>query len=342
MTTNETGEFSGRRRVAREVLVSVVESLLHAGRVPTASEVRLELKRRTYNGFNLTELGYKRFRDFLADAEASGSVTIDRDRPGDVSVSLPGFDAKAHVGNTPAIRPDLWRAFVDWSAKVARYFDIENDRVLMLPKDEAPMEPKRFQEIRQMINEKPECFVEIAPISTTFQIGWMSEFAEQIEDPRLKALLGAALAGDKPAKLFSAVLREVPHTQVLWRKELGRRVRAIVEQWRDNLASRAQIRIDRREEAEVVGGYPVRTRTSPGRSEIAELAALLASSEHGDSGAEALKRAVVANFLVGAPHSLAEHNTSVTLRARLHAAIDRMPLEELRAIQLPVGYLFEE
>src|SRR5262249_61737654 len=76
---------AGDRRIqAFNVLGGAVEALAsRLRRWPTASEVRLEIKRQTYGGFTPSILGYKRFRDFLVDASDLGYIEIDKERSGD-------------------------------------------------------------------------------------------------------------------------------------------------------------------------------------------------------------------------------------------------------------------
>src|SRR5690349_15840884 len=104
------------------VLASAVGMLSRGDRPPTASEVRLEMKRLTYGGFSPKAFGFKRFRDFLDGAEAAGYVAVDKDREGDVAVVLPRELPGSQGINAPPVRSDLWKAFVDWSPRLARYF----------------------------------------------------------------------------------------------------------------------------------------------------------------------------------------------------------------------------
>ena len=74
---------------AFSVLVDAVRELGEAGTVPTASQVRLAMKRRTYGGFDPGKLGYKRFRDFLSEAASENLIDLDEDRPGDGAALRP-------------------------------------------------------------------------------------------------------------------------------------------------------------------------------------------------------------------------------------------------------------
>jgi hypothetical protein len=151
-------------------------------------------------------------------------IELDTSRQGDIAVSLPGM-WKDWYGQAPAIREDLWRAFIDWSQGVARYYDTVTKQAVMLPKIPALLEPEQFRELRHRLEVEPDRFIAIEPIPMETQVGWMREFAASRSDVVLRDLLTRALAGDKPEKLFVTVLRNDPQELHLWHQELRRRVR---------------------------------------------------------------------------------------------------------------------
>jgi len=102
------------------VLAKAVEGLTTASaRNPTASEVRLEMKRRTHGGFDPKLVGFKRFREFLTAAADAGFVTLDTTRLGDVAVGR-AEDSTVSSAHENFVRPDLWRAFIDWDLERLR------------------------------------------------------------------------------------------------------------------------------------------------------------------------------------------------------------------------------
>lgn len=322
---------------AFRVLTSAVGSLIERGRPPTASEVRLEMRDRTYNGFSPQKLGFARFRDFLAEAENLGHVTLDRSRPGDVSVSL-AQEAQSAVQEPRQVRSDLWKAFIDWKPQQLRYYDIERDQVVQVPKQAAPLEPQSFQVFRRRLAEVPANFVQIEPVTMATQLEWMKEFTSSRTDLGLRKLLESALEGEKPAKVFVALLKKVPSELNLWRVLFSSRVRAEVERWKQSSPHLSDINIDRDKDS-VVEHAPAaaeaRRVEAAHRSDVSQIFNLITGSAR--------------NFVYdsirtssGAAGEQERRSSSASeLRSRLHAAIDRMPVEELRAIRLPVGYLFE-
>ncbi|MER6060635.1 hypothetical protein ABT167_05385 [Streptomyces sp. NPDC001792] len=321
------------RRKAFDVLVDSVSSLYEfASSRPTASEVRLEMKRRTYGGFDPKKLGYRRFRDFLNDAETEGLIGIDHLRQGDVSLYLP---TEAEGSSAPvAIRQDLWNAFVNWNTSFSRYYDLEKEEAVLVPRDPAPLEPVRYVEFRQRLTRNPDSFIEIHPVSRETQIEWMRDFSARVRSGELKELLNAALVGPKAAKGFAAVLRSIPEVQVEWHRSLSNRVYGEILKWKEAHERLASLEIESTKAGDAVsvvsGSFPHAERVSgdgPERGQAADVAHLLALQ----------RSSKVPSLAVGR-----KKDTVGDLRLRLHLAIDRMPESELRKISIPVGYLFEE
>ena len=347
MSTNESHQeetdvdLSASRAEAFQLLADVVAQNSD-GRDLTASQARLQMKRKSYGGFNPKDLGFARFRDFLSEAAKEGYVVVDDTRPGDYTLSPPTRPSGG-AGQTARIRPDLWRAFLDWSHDLQRVYDIERDQATMLPVEPAPLEPQKFRELRLRLQENPAAFVTIEPIDMQTQLGWMREFADKVSDLRLKSLLRSSLASDKPAKLFSAVLREIPDKQLNWRNTQRARVRSFIEEWRDSAPTVQPIRIDTdREMAVRDTSSTEKARTAlHTRADVGDLLSLV------NDLAIATKTARTGTYtsitgssvLSQAKGSVADLNS---LRTLLHAAIDRMSLEELKDISIPIGYLFED
>src|SRR5215475_2121389 len=221
-----------RRTQAFKVLVGAVEALAsRLSRWPTASEVRLEIKRQTYGGFDSSGLGYKRFRDFLVDASDRGYIEVDTERSGDFAISVPIGRQDAAEAERP-VRPDLWKAFVDWTPDLLRFYDLQNDQAVMIPEKPAPFEPERFRVFRDRLKSEPEAFVPIKVIAVHEQLTWMKRFAADVSDPGLRKLLDAAFENEKPVKSFLTVLRAAAPDQLQrWYGVLRQEVRRVIEQW---------------------------------------------------------------------------------------------------------------
>ena len=317
----ENSQRSHERRAAFKVLTDAVAALVRpTGSPATGSAVRLEMKRRTYDGFSPKSLGYGRFRDFLDDAEDQGFIRVDRERPGDVAVTVAG--STFPEGNSgPMMRSDLWKAFSDWNARLSRFYDLREGRVHMIPAEPAPLEPSRYAECREKLRLDPENFVEIKPVSRQQQLEWMRDFTHIVPDGEVSLLLSESLRGEHPAKYFVAVLRTSPKLLSLWHSMLRERIYAEVRKWQDSDPRLTEVRIDR------AGGPEDANVASAGESE--------GTSAWGKSEQPTAVQTV--RFL---PHRT--RNGSSILRDRLHEAIDRMPEAELRKISIPIGYLFEE
>lgn len=239
----------------------------------------------------------------------------------------------------PRIRPDLWKAFVDWKPDLLRLYDFDKDHAVLIPSSPAPLEPERFRAIREKLRVSPDSLVKIEPISMRTQLGWMREFSAEVADPRIKSLLDAALSADKPAKTFVAVLRQVPPELGRWRKNLGALVRSEVERWQNSTPRAKSICIDHLDEVTVGGAPEHRAQSRPPAAtgeNLLDLASHLATV--GFSSSKIYGGAFGGSLFQG---NSTQQDSVVNLRFRLHAAIDRMPLEELRLLRIPVGYLFE-
>ncbi|WP_299928974.1 UPF0158 family protein [uncultured Nocardioides sp.] len=316
---------------ALKVLETAVASRTVGDRAPTASEVRIAMKQLTYDGFDPKALGFQRFRDFLALAEAEGLVTLHTDRPGDLLVSVRGGAArpKGHV----RVRRDLWRAVLDWAPDVDHYLDLEQDRVLTLPTKPVPLEPVKFSQVRGRVDEGDPTLVLVPAVPIRTQIGWMERFATALDDEQLRSLLVGALHGDKPAKLFSTVLRNEPAAQDRWQQSLATNVLAHLQKWKDDDPGLADVRI-------VTEGSP------PASAKAHETAATAAAAAPARALVDAAGSIILTMQSHRSPSSRSRRRSGSEaeeqLRNLLHQAIDRMPEEELRVLRIPVGYLLED
>jgi Uncharacterised protein family (UPF0158) len=178
-TSAETGVAN--QRIEAFMLLADIVAQSASGRQLTASQARIQMKRRSYGGFSPEALGYAKFRDFLLQAA--------KRKP-------------------------------------------------------APLEPAMFRETRARLQDESGNFIAIEPIAMGTQLEWRREFVASVADSRVRALLESALASEKPAKVFGAILREVPEEQARWRAIQRAHVRPFVERWRDSSPTAVPIRID--------------------------------------------------------------------------------------------------
>ncbi|GAA3607289.1 hypothetical protein GCM10022223_24090 [Kineosporia mesophila] len=316
---------------ALEVLVQAVAQLRveSGGQSPTASEVHLRIRSLTYGGFKAKNLGFKRFRDFLEHAKSESLIIIDYARVGDVSVSLPEDYSPPQADSDLGIRSDLWRAVVDWSPGLLRLYDRTAGKVAVIPDSPAPLEPERISSVRKRHADAPQDFVVILPVEIGQQIRWMRDFAESLVDvPQLHKLLLAALDGDKPAKYFIFVLKDAPDYMEKWYGLLRQNVALHLKEWVKASDLKDEIDIYQRPRTSPLPAsknLPRRNNNSRDKSAVPDsiqtllrIASTVTSDETG--------------------HLRPRED----LRQKLHQAIDRMPIDELRRISIPVGYLFED
>jgi hypothetical protein len=334
----DTEALESKRSQAFSVLVAAVSHLARmSGRAPTGSEVRLEMKRRTYDGFKPAKLGYKRFREFLAAAEELELINIDHRRAGDIAVSLTG--AELASASPPQLRSDLWKAFVDWNPKLVRYYDLLQSRAVMVPRERAPLEPERFGLLRTRLEKQPQEFIEVQPIPRQTQLDWMAEYAQTVQSSSVRFLLEDSLRGPKPATFFTGVLREFPELLTGWHTHLSERVFAEAEKWRDSEPRLSSTELSR---AKVPDADTPSANQEPSDETRIDARVQTAATHL------VLKRvgmsAGVDRALISLSASSSEETPprSLGLRQALHLAIDRMPESELRKLAIPVGYLFED
>jgi hypothetical protein len=302
---------------AFKVLRSAITDLQRRSVLPTASQVRLEMKQLTYGGFEPKALGFKRFRDFLAAAEQNDHISV-HERPGDLVVALPG-DPVVQTGAL-RIRRDLWRAALDWSPRVDHYLDLDADRVEALPKDPVPLEPEPMQKLRARVELADESLVRVPRVSMATQLSWMSTFTDSLADDEMRILLQGALATEKPAKLFTDVLRNDPQTLSRWHERLTANVSAHLQSWKE------------RDERLINLDLHVPPTGAGRKSEM----------PHPPTPGTSARRALIdaATAARSFPRTDGQDGDQ-QLRALLHRAIDRMGTEELRQIWLPLGYVTE-
>lgn len=176
----QAASLDPRRDQALDVLVQAISQLQQeSADPPTASEVHVRMRSLTYGGFRYSELGYKRFRDFLVLGEERGLIQVDRTRTGDIGVSLTS-DAVPPFASHAAIRPDLWRAAVDWTPGLLRIYELAEDKVHLIPERQAPLEPERIAQTRARYEKAPDEFTVVPNVEIQTQLTWMREFAESL------------------------------------------------------------------------------------------------------------------------------------------------------------------
>jgi len=367
--TSPSSEFSAQMNEALKVLDHALDELADQQRQPTASQVRLAMKRLTYGGFEPQDLGFKRFRDFLETAARDRRIEL-YDRPGDVLVARRG--APPVSDHVVRIRRDLWKTALDWSADVAHYLDLDTDKVVTVPSVPVPLEPEKFASLRTRIAAKDERLVRIPSIDIHTQVGWMTQFSRSVGEPEVEFRLERALSSPKSAREFARVLRSEPDVRYVWNRQLSAHVLVHLLRWKSEDPRLVDVRIDagaeradeptpREEPTQVAatdapivqpdegsiriyGGGAVGVVPTPERDPSAPSQPRLLSGAHIHETTRS-PRGVGYGGRIGetpATGTPRPRERRSRLRMALHRAIDRMPEEELAKLVIPVGYLIEE
>lgn len=142
--------------------------------------------------FDEKAYGYKKFSDFLTRAHGE-VVSVERPEvSGDILVFLRHHPVEksepaTSVGQQPRILNDIWQAFSNPDPQRKRYLNKATMLVSHFLLGEASV-------VKTEIEQNPEQFVEIEPINSQTQIGWMRGFLETIriassEKSALEALI---------------------------------------------------------------------------------------------------------------------------------------------------------
>lgn len=369
-SSGSSSESSAQMNEALKVLDQALDELADQQRQPTASQVRLAMKRLTYGGFEPQDLGFKRFRDFLETAARDKRIEL-FDRPGDVLVARRG--APPVSDHVVRIRRDLWKTALDWSADVAHYLDLDTDKVVTVPSVPVPLEPEKFANLRTRIAAKDERLVRVPSIDIHTQVGWMAQFARSVDEPEVEFRLERALSSPKSAREFARVLRSEPEVRYVWNRQLSAHVLVHLLRWKSEDPRLLDVQIDagveRADEPtpdeeptqgavtdvpttpqpdegsiRMYGGGAVGVVPTPQRDASVPSQARVLAGAHVHETTR-VPRVVsygsrIAETPVTGTPRLRERRSR--LRLALHRAIDRMPEEELAKLVIPVGYLIED
>ncbi len=222
-----------------ELLADAVRSLAEEGRRPYASSLKPELQRRSRGLFDEHAMGFRSFVDFLRAAERDGVVKL-ASPTGHVEAWPPDFEppvdqtnessARTKADTVPgtSIRPDLWKAFMDWDSTVQRVYDTREDRALMVDPTAGPSVSPQLQEW----SSDPARFIRIEPIDRATQLSWMQDFVLKLDDELAQRELLVALADkERPAAAFTAVLRRAPSILMEWNRARLVQLAKTIEEW---------------------------------------------------------------------------------------------------------------
>jgi len=300
-------EGDPRLETAFGLLREIVVEMHANGRRAYAASVKPRLADRTNGGFDVRTLGpgFASFRAFL-DAAADAGVVVVTPAPVGPDVELLPIGAttlgpRDKPDHRRRIRRDLWRAFLDWTPGRLRAYDRERNRVIDIPADAAPLEPAGQAGIRITLSDQKR-FVPIPAIAEEEQRAWMEAFVKRAPPSRAIPMLELAL--------FPAL-------------ELA-------------LASPQPFRAFSR----VLAADPA-TLAEFNDYRLTEVSNHISSwiTEHGLQLDIFDPRSTVAEDPQHA--RVAEDGHAARLRRAVHAAVDRMPPEALKALHIPIEFLVE-
>jgi len=300
------------KREAFDLLRTVVTDLEASGRKTLLAGIKPEMQRRTEGRFSEAALGFDSFRAFAEAAVSASYVTATDDgqsfvlHSDGVKTKSPSRLRRSEPGSKRRrpVRPDLWKAFVDWDPTLGRAWDKQEEAALMFGL-ESEGEDAETQEHRKSIESQPDRFVAIPRIHFETQLAWMREFSESLSEKRHGRLLISILNGDdRPANAFMNYLRANNQLSPEWNMFKTARVRSVIESWirKNNLGP---------EVLEAASG-----QAENGKAKVPAAQSAGQAEADGAQDEERIRKLVL-------------------------AAVSRMPLADLLRLQIPVEYMVE-
>lgn len=229
---------------ALSLLGAVVQESHARGRRTTAAALKARVRRRSLQEFDEKLLGFVSFRAFLREAQTRGIVALHAGEfdvfvtPPGASLPEPDPDSGVEAGDAGAgrtdpprrIRSHLWRAFVDWSPGLQRFYDRVEREAFLLPARPSPREREEHRLRREMVAADAARFAAIEPIPFDQQLGWMHDFTDRQNSP-IKEQLQLALGSERPARDFAAQISTIPTLSNAWHRHLVDQVGEVIKRW---------------------------------------------------------------------------------------------------------------
>lgn len=299
------------------LLVRAVGALRERGRRPTSAGVKSEMKTLS-PWFDETKMGFDSFRMFLTAAEREDVISLSPAPSGPdvlvgLSAKLPGRDEgpdhePESLQSAPRppgrirIRPDLWKAFVDWDPGLLRAIERDTHEIVLISRVPKEFEPDSVAALRHRMIVAPERFLPIEPISPEQQVAWMNQFAQSIEEEcSEKDNLLNALKENKPATVFARTIRTMPPLNQEWYGRLAENVSEVINGW----LAQHNIRLNIFDGARTITDSALRAREERGRT----------------------------------PQPARQGTRLDDLRGEILAMLAHLPTEELMQIRVPALYL---
>lgn len=212
------GENPPRQFTADEavtLLTRAVTELHETGRATKAAGVSARM-RRMDPAFSIDRTPFSSFRGVIEAAVARNLVSAERGasdfelRP----VSSASNDTVPSASNArTTLRPDLWRALLDWTPNVRHGFNRASKNTISLGET------------------VPDDTVLVPSVSRDERVSWMTAFTEEEADLAVKSSLAEGLASDDPASGFMSAVRSSTTLQRRWKRVLRGKILARAEEW---------------------------------------------------------------------------------------------------------------
>lgn len=292
-------------------LTETVARLDAASRSTLSAAVKPALVAGTGYRFDERAIGFASFREFLAAARHAGAVELEpgpgtsdvwvlvRPHHGSVGPAL-----APTPGKPPAIRADLWQAFVDWAPGWTGLWDRHRASAVRFHEHPSPSEDPAQASWRALYAADAQRFVPIRPIDVETTLSWMAGFSDELAPGRTRTALLDALKGPRAVRTWTGTARS-HGLYDRWHERRLRSLRGVVLAW----AARNDVDLT---DVPVGGptGPPARTADT--------------------NGAATTDAATVA----GAPPA---HDPD-PLRGWLLALVQELPADELALITVPARY----
>lgn len=186
--------------------------------------------------FNHTTLGFRSFKEFLQNGTEGLAIVEPPVGPGDLLVSLnetyrslyypANIAGEEHVPQAQqelTVRNAVWQAFCNPDTNRKRFLHVGSGAVRHFTQQEG---------MPRDIEEHPEEFLEITPISGDEQLVWMRHFANR--DDLLgvtKEALNEILVGPYTSGMNKAFTQALGENSRDWRQERTARIEEIIRRW---------------------------------------------------------------------------------------------------------------
>lgn len=210
---NPSRQFTAHEAVA--LLARAVKELHETGRATKAAGVSAYM-RRLDPTFSQDRTPFAGFRNIIDSAVADGLITSERgasDFELKPAASAPPGAALTVGKPRTTLRPDLWRALLDWTPN-ARHGYNRRTRITSTVEDPLPAD-----------------MVRVPSVSRDQRVVWMTAFTQEEPDLTVRSNLLEGLGEDDPASGFMSAVRSSTTLERRWKRALRGHIIARADEW---------------------------------------------------------------------------------------------------------------